>query len=87
MDCIGRVDDCIFVRPLPAPSRLSGVGDLSFLVGLLVSSRDNGEGVLRRRVTSWCLLGEFSVRRVGRSLDTAVTLPLLGGRSGDDARF
>ena len=87
MDCIGRVDDCIFVRPLRAPSRLSGVGDLCFLVGLLASSRDGGEGVLRRRVTSSRLLGECSARGVGRSLAAAVSFSLLDGRSEDEVRL
>lgn len=44
MDCIGRVDDCIFVRPLRTPSWPLGVGDLCALFGLFLSSRFDGNG-------------------------------------------
>lgn len=44
MDCIGRVDDCIFVRPLRAPSCPFGSGDLCALFGFFLSSWFDGSG-------------------------------------------
>lgn len=42
--CIGRVEDCIFVRPPLAPSRSTGDwGDLRLLPNVLDSPRD-GDG-------------------------------------------
>lgn len=62
MDCIGRVVDCIFVRPLRAPSCPSGVGDLCALFDFFLFSRMDGCGDFRRLAIPSRRLGEFSAR-------------------------